>query len=79
MGAGKTLTSTLTPNASSDYDLYLYNSSGTQLASSINGTGQVDQITRTNTSGSAVTWYVRVKYYSGTTGASGTYTLGLGQ
>jgi serine protease len=79
VGAGKTLTSTLTPNASSDYDLYLYNSSGSQLASSINGTGQVDQIVRTNTSGSSVTWYVRVKYYSGITGASGTYTLGLSQ
>lgn len=79
VGAGKTLTSTLTPNASSDYDLYLYNSSGSQLASSIKGTGQVDTITRTNTGASAVTWYVRVRYYSGTTGAGGTYTLGLSQ
>ncbi|MGM9488585.1 S8 family peptidase [Ideonella sp. YS5] len=76
VAAGKTLTSKLTPNASSDYDLYLYNSSGTRLAYSINGTGQVDQITRTNTSGSAVTWYVRVVYYSGGTGATnGKYTL----
>ncbi|MFZ5549058.1 MAG: S8 family peptidase [Pseudomonadota bacterium] len=80
VGAGKTLTSTLTPNATSDYDLYLYNSSGTQLARSINGTGAVDQIVRTNTSGSAVTWYVRVYYYSGGTGATnGKYTLGLSQ
>jgi serine protease len=76
VGAGKTLTSKLTPNASSDYDLYLYNSAGTRLAYSINGTGQVDQIVRTNTSGSAVTWYVRVVYYSGGTGATnGKYTL----
>jgi serine protease len=80
VGAGKTLTSTLTPNASSDYDLYLYNSSGSQLASSINGTGQVDQIVRTNSAGSAVTWYVRVRYYSGGTGATnGKYSLGLAQ
>ena len=79
VGAGKTLTSTLTPNASSDYDLYLYNSSGSQLASSINGTGQVDQRVRTTPSASSVTWYVRVRYYSGNTGASGTYTLGLSQ
>jgi serine protease len=79
VGAGKTLTSTLTPNASSDYDLYLYNASGTQLASSTKATGQVDSIVRTNTGGSAVTWYVRVRYYSGSTGASGTYTLGLSQ
>ncbi|WP_374674500.1 S8 family peptidase [Ideonella sp.] len=79
VGAGKTLTSTLTPNASSDYDLYLYNASGTQLASSVKGTGQVDSIVRTNTGTGAVTWYVRVRYYSGSTGSSGTYTLGLSQ
>ena len=79
VGGGKTLTSTLTPNGSSDYDLYLYNSSGTLLASSEKGTGQVDSIARTNTSGSSVTWYVRVYYYSGNTGSSGTYTLGLTQ
>jgi serine protease len=79
VGAGKTLTSTLTPNGSSDYDLYLYNSSGTLLASSELGTGQVDTITRTNTGTSSVTWYVRVYYYSGLTGSGGTYTLGLSQ
>ncbi|HEV8689631.1 MAG TPA: S8 family peptidase [Ideonella sp.] len=80
VGGGKTLTSTLTPNANSDYDLYLYNSSGSLLAWSEKGTGQVDQIVRTNTSGSAVTWYVRVYYYSGGTGATnGKYTLGLSQ
>jgi serine protease len=79
VGGNKTLTSTLTPNGSSDYDLYLYNSSGTQLASSIKGTGLVDSIVRTNTSTSAVTWYVRVVYYSGSTGTGGTYTLGLSQ
>jgi serine protease len=30
--AGKTLTATLAPNAGSDFDLYAYNGSGTQLA-----------------------------------------------
>lgn len=80
VGAGKTLTATLTPNVNSDYDLYLYNSSGSQLASSLNGTGAVDTITRKNTSTSATTWYVRVRYYSGGTGATnGTYSLGLSQ
>ena len=74
--AGKTLTATMTPNASSDYDLKLYNSAGTQLAQSVNGTGQADTITRANTGSTAVTWYARVYYYSGGTGAtSGTYTL----
>ena len=79
VGTGKTLVASMTPNASSDYDLYLYNSAGTQLASSVNGTGLVDSITRTNT-GASTTWYVRVRYYSGGTGSTnGKYTLNLSQ
>ncbi|MBQ0961880.1 S8 family serine peptidase [Ideonella sp. 4Y11] len=75
VASGATVVGTLTPNASSDYDLYLYNSSGTQLASSTSGTGLVDTITRTNT-GAATTWYLRVVRYSGGTGATnGQYTL----
>ncbi|KRB92598.1 hypothetical protein [Duganella sp. Root198D2] len=74
--AGKTLTATMTPNASSDYDLKLYNSAGTELASSVKGTGQADVVTRANTGSTAVTWYAKVYYYSGGTGStSGTYTL----
>ena len=75
--AGKTLTATLTPNASSDYDLYLYNSAGTQLARSVNGKGAADTVTYTNTGGSSATLYVRAYYYSGSTGTAGTYTLKL--
>ena len=79
VATGKTLTAKLTPNATSDYDLYLYSATGSQLASSVNGTGLVDTITRTNT-GAATTWYVRVRYYSGGTGATnGKYTLNLTQ
>ncbi|MBQ0946058.1 S8 family serine peptidase [Ideonella sp. 4Y16] len=75
VASGATVVGSLTPNASADYDLYLYNSSGTQLASSTLGTGAVDTITRTNT-GAATTWYLRVRYYSGGTGATnGAYTL----
>ncbi len=75
VASGATLSATLTPNASSDYDLYLYNASGTQLASSTKGTGLADVITRTNT-GAATTWTLRVRYYSGGTGATnGRYTL----
>jgi serine protease len=76
--AGKTLSATLTPNASSDYDLYIYNSAGTQLASGTNGTGAVDSASSSNTGTTTAARYVRVKYYSGGTGAtSGTYTLKL--
>ncbi len=76
--AGRTLTATLTPNSSSDYDLYIYNSSGTQLASSIRGTGQVDAASVTNTGSGASVRYVRVVYYAGGTGSTnGKYTLNL--
>jgi serine protease len=76
--AGKTLASTLTPNASSDYDLYIYNSAGTQITSSTNGTGAIDSASVINNGTGSATVYVRVVYYSGGTGAtSGTYTLKL--
>jgi len=76
--AGRTLTATLTPNATSDYDLYVYNASGTQLGKSERGVGLVDTVSLTNTTGAAVQRYVRVRYYSGGTGATnGRYTLGL--
>jgi len=78
VGSGKTLTATLTPNSTSDYDLYIYNSAGTQVASSIKGTGAVDSASVTNSGASTATYYVRVRYYSGGTGStSGKYTLGL--
>ena len=80
LGAGKTLTATLTPNASSDYDLFIYNASGSIIARSERGTGLVDTATALNNGTAAVTVYVRVRYYSGGTGASnGQYTLGLSQ
>lgn len=71
--AGKTLTATLNPGAK-DYDLYIYNASGTQLTSSTKGAGQIDTASSTNTGTSTVTRYVRVRYYSGGTGS---YSLGL--
>ncbi|MGX4643220.1 S8 family peptidase [Massilia sp. SYSU DXS3249] len=75
--AGKTLTSTLTMGLSTaDYDLYVYNSSGTQLATSQNGAGATDTASVTNTGTTTVARYVRVRYYSGGTGStSGKYTL----
>jgi serine protease len=77
--AGKTLTATLTPNASSDYDVYIYNSAGTLLARSENGTGAVDSTSSANTGSSTAARYVRVVYYSGGVGStSGKYTLKLG-
>lgn len=76
--AGTTLVSTLTPNSSSDYDLYVYNSSGTLLGRSERASGLVDTVSIANTGSSSQVRYVRVVYYSGGTGATnGKYTLNL--
>jgi serine protease len=72
--AGRTLTATLNPGPR-DFDLYLYSSNGRQLSSSVNGAGQTDSVSYPNNGGSAVTLYVRVRYYSG---GAGSYTLNLG-
>ncbi|ATQ73175.1 peptidase S8 [Massilia violaceinigra] len=78
--AGKTLTATMTiGSTTADYDLYAYNSTGTtQVAMSENGAGVADSLSTTNTGTATLTRYVRVKYYSGGTGAtSGAYSLKL--
>lgn len=78
--AGKTLSATMTPGSSTaDYDVYIYNSSGTQLALSENGAGSTDTASVANSTSATAARYVRVKYYSGGTGATnGKYTLQLG-
>jgi hypothetical protein len=74
--AGKTLSAAMTPNASSDYDVELYSAAGVKLSSSVKGTGQVDTVTKANTTTSAMVLYVKVYWYSGGTGATnGKYTL----
>ncbi len=76
--AGASFTSTLTPNSSSDYDLFVYNSGVSQVGKSEKSTGKVDAVTIKNNGSSLSTYYVRVKYYSGGTGAtSGKYTLSI--
>jgi serine protease len=78
VAAGRTLTSTLTPNSASDYDLYVYNSAGTQVARSIRGSGLVDAASVTNSAGAAATYFVRVRFYSGGSGAAaGAYSLAI--
>lgn len=76
--AGKRLTVTLAPNASSNYDLYVYNLAGRLLGSSRNGTGAKDTVVISNYTGGSNTLSIRVVYASGATGASGTYALSLG-
>lgn len=76
--AGNTLTVTLTPNASSNYDIDLLSDKGKLLASSSNGSGLVDTITRKSFVSTDKVFYVRVKYISGGLGwANGAYSLNL--
>lgn len=73
--AGKTLTVSLTPNATSDYDLFLYSASGQRLKSSENGTGQVDTVTYKNATTATVTYSIKVAFYLGNTGSAGSYSM----
>ena len=77
--AGKTLAADLRSNDSSDYNLEILDAAGTRLAGSFLGQGQVDSASFTNSSGVAVTVYVRVSYSSGLKGPTGTYQLLLQQ
>jgi serine protease len=76
VAAGGRLSATLTPNAASDYDLYVYNSAGWLVARSVRGTGLVDTASVANGAAAAI-YYVRVRFYSGATGAAGNYTLAI--
>jgi serine protease len=74
--AGKTLTATLSMGSSlsgSDYDLYAYNSAGSQLALSTNGAAATDAVSVANATTAASARYVRVRYHAGGVGAA--YTL----
>jgi serine protease len=75
---GKTLKAVLTPPSGADYDLYAYNSGGNLIAWSGNLTGETDSVDVTNSSASAATIYLRIVYYSGSTGSTlGKYKLNL--
>lgn len=77
--AGKTLKVTMTPNSKSNYDLELYNSAGTKLASSTNGKALVDIVGDSNTGTTVKVLYAKIVYLSGGTGASsGKYTALIG-
>ena len=75
---GRTLSATLIPNPNSDYDLEIYDSSGTLVGSARAGTGVVDVATFGNFGRVSATYFVRVFYYSGGTGTTnGKYALRL--
>lgn len=59
-----TLTVDLTVPSTKDYDVKLYNSSGTVLASGTNGTGQPEHVTWYNSSSSSRVVYIKVYGYN---------------
>ncbi|MEY4563101.1 MAG: hypothetical protein RLZZ618_2378 [Pseudomonadota bacterium] len=78
INAGSTLGAKLTPNSTSNYNLTIYSSGGTQLATSTNGVGVLDSLAVKNNGTAATTYYVRVNFVSGGTGSTGgTYQLVL--
>ena len=75
VGVGQTVTARLISNTLSNYDLYLRNTAGTTLKSSVRGAGLADSVSWRNAGGTTVDVYLRVKRVSGSIGATGTYTL----
>lgn len=69
---GKAISISLT-NLPKDYDLYLYNSSGTQVARSINGSTTSESISYTPTA--AGTYYIKVIGYNGNYSTTQKYSL----
>lgn len=72
--AGKTVVVDMAVPSGKDYDIKLYNSSGTQLAYGYNGTGQDEHVTYTNSGSSSKYVYIKVYSYSGYS-SSTPYTL----
>ncbi|HYI11848.1 MAG TPA: PPC domain-containing protein [Thermoanaerobaculia bacterium] len=60
--AGKTVTALLN-GLTADYDVFLYNAAGTEVAKSVNGGTTPDQASWTNTGSSAVNVYIRINRY----------------
>jgi hypothetical protein len=75
--AGKTLGVTLTVPATVDYDLRLYNSSGSIIARSEQDLGLDESLAWTNPGSGSVTVYARVYGYNGSSSTSEPYQLAL--
>ncbi len=70
-----TLTVDLTVPSTKDYDVKLYNSSGTLLASGTNGTGQPEHVTWYNSASTSRVVYIKVYGYNGAYSTTSPYSL----
>ena len=75
VGAGQILTVSMTGPAK-DYDLYLYNSAGTQLRSSVNS-GATETVTYANATSVATYYWIKVLGYRKAYTATAPYNLVL--
>ena len=75
LAAGKTLTVEMQPPSTKDYDVKLYNTSGTTLASGTNGTGAKETVTYKNTGTSAMTIYIKNYGYNSAYSTTLSYTI----
>jgi serine protease len=72
--AGAPMTATLSPNAKSNFDLFVYDVAGNVIGSSSKGRGEVDGVSITNSTGAAADFYAVVRYVDE---PRGPYTLDL--
>lgn len=77
--AASSMTIKLIPPSTKDYDLYILNSSGTQIAKSENGTGAAETLTIKNSGTTAATVYIRVKGYNSAYSTTLNYTVEVSQ
>ncbi len=78
LAAGRTLSVVVTPGPLAAANLQLLDASGVVLSTSTPGVGQVGTATATNSTGAAVTLYVRITQGPGATGpVDGTYSIQL--
>jgi hypothetical protein len=75
VAAGRTLTVGMTGPAK-DYDLYLLNSAGSTLKSSLGSTA-TESVTYTNTGTTTATYYIKVIGYAGAFTTTTPYNLNL--
>jgi serine protease len=73
--AASQVTVVLAPNALSNYDLSVYNSTGQLLITSRQTTGRAETIALTNMGKTAAVLYFQVNRVLGLSGATGTYSL----
>ncbi|MBP7868353.1 MAG: M4 family metallopeptidase [Acidobacteria bacterium] len=75
VATGKTVAVNLVVPSGKDYDVKVYNSSNTQVASGTNGAGTAENVSFSNSTGSTQTYYIKVYGYNGAYSTTLNYTV----